>query len=160
MTTPRLPGPRRIGEKLSLLRGLAADPQAALRLMEQRYGPVVELGQGRYRYVYLLSPEANEYILATNPASFTWKEAFKPLEVANGPTALTLSDGEDHRRRRRIVQPAFHLRRIATYLEVMVAETNRVVDRWRLGTVRRSPALTSRPWAVRGGVGVCRSGRL
>ncbi len=133
MSKPRLPGPRRASEKISLLRGLAADPQRALRTMEQRFGPVVEFGWGRYRYVYLLSPAANEYILTTNPSNFTWKEAFRPLEVVNGPTSLTLSDGDDHQRRRRILQPAFHLRRIAGYLDVMIDETNQVIDQWSPG---------------------------
>ena len=141
MTRSRLPGPTSVGERVALLRDLARNPHDALRSMRERYGPVVELGRGRFRYVYLLSPEANEHILATDPANFTWKEAFRPLEVVNGPTSLTLSDGDDHRRRRRIVQPAFHRRRIAGYLDIMIAETDRVLDGWRPGEVVDASAL-------------------
>ena len=53
--------------------------------------------------------------------------------MVNGETALVVSDGDEHQRRRRIVQPAFHQRRIATYLDVMLDETSRVIDQWAAG---------------------------
>jgi cytochrome P450 len=104
--------------------------------MVDTYGPVIDFGKGKYHYIYLLSPEANEYILATAPENFTWRDAFWVLVPVNGETALVVSDGEDHKRRRRIVQPAFHMRRISSYLNVMVDETNQVIDQWTVnGTV-------------------------
>jgi cytochrome P450 len=129
----RLPGPRGPRAVLSYARQLTRDPQGALLRLRAEYGPVVQLGVGRLKYVYLLSPEANELILATDPRNFTWKEAFQPLVAVDGETALVVSDGEDHARRRRIVQPAFHRRRIGGYLDVMVEEADRVVDGWADG---------------------------
>lgn len=126
----RLPGPRNPAAVLSLARRLTRDPQAALMRLHDEYGPVVQFGAGRFRYVYLLSPEANELVLAGSPAAFTWKEAFQPLVAVNGETALVVSDGPEHTRRRKIVQPAFHIRRIAGYLDVMVEEGDRVIDAW------------------------------
>jgi cytochrome P450 len=127
------PGPRNPLAALSLMRQMVRDPQGGLVRMREEYGPVVAFGLGRLRYVYLLSPEANELILVTRARDFTWKEAFQPLVAVNGETALVVSDGEEHARRRRIVQPAFHVRRIAGYLGVMVEEGDRVVDRWAAG---------------------------
>lgn len=131
----RLPGPRGLRQQLQLARQLHADPHTALLRMRHDYGPVLEFGRGTYKYIYVLSPEANEHILATDPQNFTWKEAFQPLVAVNGETALVVSDGEEHQRRRRLVQPAFHIRRISSYLEIMSEETNRVIDTWRKGTV-------------------------
>jgi cytochrome P450 len=130
----RLPGPRGPRELLAVARGLTHDPHAALRGMRATHGPVVEAGRGPFRYTYLLSPEANEHVLATDPGNFRWRDAFQPLVVVNGETALVVSDGDDHRRRRRLVQPAFHRRRVAGYLTTMATEADRVLDGWVPGT--------------------------
>ena len=129
----RLPGPRTAGATIGLLRLLMSDPCRALVEMHDTYGPVVEFGWGRFRYVYLFGPDANEYVLTRGAQDFTWREAFWPLHPVVGDTALVLSDGADHQRRRRVVQPAFHVRRIATYLDVMVAEADRVIGAWSPG---------------------------
>ncbi len=129
----KLPGPRSPKAIIGLARRLNADARSTLLEMVDTYGPVIDFGRGRYHYIYLLSPEANEYILSTAPENFTWRDAFWVLVPVNGETALVVSDGEDHKRRRRIVQPAFHMRRIASYLDVMVDETNQVIDQWTIG---------------------------
>ena len=129
----KLPGPRSPRAMIGLARRLNADARSTLLEMVRTYGPVIDFGRGRYHYIYLLSPEANEYILSTAPENFTWRDAFWVLVPVNGETALVVSDGEDHKRRRRIVQPAFHMRRIASYLDVMAEETNHVIDQWEIG---------------------------
>ena len=129
----KLPGPRSPRAIIGLARQLNADARSTLLSMVDTYGPVIDFGRGKYHYIYLLSPEANEYILSTAPENFTWRDAFWVLVPVNGETALVVSDGEDHKRRRRIVQPAFHMRRIASYLDVMVDETNQVIDQWAIG---------------------------
>ena len=130
----RLPGPRTPWAVLGLAQRLNRDPRSALLEMVDSYGPVVDFGRGKYHYIYLLSPEANEHILSTEPSNFTWRDAFWVLVPVNGETALVVSDGDEHTRRRRIVQPAFHRRRIASYLDIMIDETNRAIDRWQPGT--------------------------
>jgi len=120
---------------IDLARHLNRDARAALLDMVDTYGPVIDFGRGRYHYIYLLSPEANEHILSADPLNFTWRDAFRVLVPVNGETALVVSDGEDHKRRRRIVQPAFHMRRIAGYLDIMISETNHVIDQWKPDTI-------------------------
>ncbi len=109
------------------------DPRAALLEFAHTYGPVAEIGYGKYRYVLVFGVEANEYVLQTNPTNFTWKEAFWPLVAIDGETALVVSDGDDHKRRKAIVLPAFHRRRISSYFDVMTEETARVMEDWRRG---------------------------
>jgi len=46
---------------------------------------------------------------------------------------LLTSEGDFWQRQRRLVQPAFHQERIAAYGDVMVAYTNRLLDRWQDG---------------------------
>ena len=98
------------------------------------YGPVVDFGfRFPIRVVCLFGPEANQHLLADNAANFTWNEAFRLLEVVDGRTALVLSDGDDHRRRRRLVQPAFGIKRVEAHLSLVVTEVDRVLDGWRAG---------------------------
>lgn len=49
---------------------------------------------------------------------------------------LSLSEGTFWRRQRRLMQPAFHRERIATYAAVVVEETERMLDAYRVGQVR------------------------
>ncbi|MBV9951635.1 MAG: cytochrome P450, partial [Acidimicrobiia bacterium] len=82
-----------------------------------------------------------------NAANFEWAPAFRVLEVVDGPTALVLSDGADHKRRRRLVQPAFSMKRIDAHLGVIVEELDRALDGWTTG--RRFRAYDDLRVAVR-----------
>src|SRR4030095_2733472 len=46
---------------------------------------------------------------------------------------LLTSEGEFHRRQRRLAQPAFHRQRIASYADVMIDYASRTSERWRDG---------------------------
>ena len=115
--------------------------------LRRRFGPVVEWASGPFRFVYLFGLEANEHVLASNAANFEWAPAFRLLEVVDGPTALVLSDGADHKRRRRLVQPAFSMKRIDAHLGVILEEVDRALDGWTPG--RTLPCLRDLRSAVR-----------
>lgn len=99
------------------------------------------------RLVYLMGVEANRYILAEHPENFAWREAFSLLEVANGPTALVLSDGDEHRRRRRLVQPGFAIKRVEAHLELITREIDATLAGWTAG--RSLDAMTGLRATVR-----------
>jgi cytochrome P450 len=126
----RLPGPRTPIARLRAARRLIADPYDLMWLYES-YGPVSSFGTGPFKYVYLLGPEANEFLLSSSHQSFEWREAFKSLIPVDGDTALVVSDGPDHARRRKLVQPAFGLRRIEGYLPVIADESKKCAARIR-----------------------------
>ena len=44
-----------------------------------------------------------------------------------------VSDGDDHRRRRRLVQPAFSIKRVDAHLGLVVAEVDRALAAWQPG---------------------------
>src|SRR5215213_493105 len=131
----RLPGPRTpLGHLWWGLRQLR-DPYEPLLAAKDKWGPVFAIGYGRFRYVYLIGPRANELILQGRARDFSWREAFASLIPVDGDTALIVSDGPDHARRRRLVQPAFAIRRIRGYDGVILEEADRALDRWRPGDV-------------------------
>ena len=109
-------------------RTLKYHPGELLLWLYRRRGPMTRLG----RFVYLLGPEANRFVFA-NSELFRWREAFEGLIPVDGETALIVSDGDAHRRRRRLVQPALHHRRVAHYLEGMAENADAAIDTWRPG---------------------------
>lgn len=130
----RLPGPGPLAA-LRLAPLFARDPGLGAWTLYERYGPVAAMGYGPLRFVYLFGADANRYVLATAPGDFTWREALAVLIPVNGDTALVVSDGADHARRKRIVQPAFHVRRIRSYADIMTAETDRLIASLQPGQV-------------------------
>src|SRR3546814_18161612 len=62
--------------------------------------------------ILLFGPEANEHVLSTAAHTFEWGEAMQALVAVDGPTALIVSDGDDHRRRRPLEQTAFPIHQI------------------------------------------------
>jgi cytochrome P450 len=129
------PAPPRpsLWEHLQLAAKLA-DLAGTLERLHQRHGDVVDFGyQFAQRAVLLFGPEANRYVLADHADSFTWREAMRLLEVVDGPTALIVSDGEEHQRRRRLVQPAFAVKRVDAQVGLAVAEVDRALDGWTSG---------------------------
>ncbi|MBV8401061.1 MAG: cytochrome P450, partial [Acetobacteraceae bacterium] len=105
-------------------------PGEALLAAYRLRGPVIDVGAGGHGYVLLLGAEANKFVFA-NAHPFSWWETFQNLAVADGPTALIVSDGEAHRRRRRLVQPALHHRQIEHYLQTMADSADAVIASWR-----------------------------
>ncbi|WP_394613092.1 cytochrome P450 [Lentzea sp. JNUCC 0626] len=101
-----------------------------LSALHRRFGPVVRMGP----YTYLLGPEANQFVFAHSEL-FEVERAFQSLVPVDGPTSLIVSDGEDHKRRRRFVQPALAHRQIASYVPVMRANAEATVAGWRAGEV-------------------------
>jgi cytochrome P450 len=104
-----------------------------LRGLHGEYGAVAAFGYKPYRYVALFGPAANRYVLAEHPETFLWRDALASLIAVNGETALVVSDGDEHARRRRLVQPAFATRQIRQYFDIMVNEINRELDDWTEG---------------------------
>lgn len=107
-------------------------PGEALLALYRRRGAVTNSGIGRHGYIYLLGPEANKFVFA-NADAFSWRETFENLALVDGPTALIVSDGDDHRRRRSVVAPGLRHRQIQDYVQTMVSTVDTVIDGWRPG---------------------------
>jgi cytochrome P450 len=107
-------------------------PGEALLALYRRRGPVIDAGIGRSGFTYLLGAEANRFVFA-NADAFSWRETFENLAIVDGGTALIVSDGEDHRRRRSVVAPGLRHREIRHYVQTMASSIDSVIDTWRPG---------------------------
>ncbi|WP_156622968.1 cytochrome P450 [Mycobacterium sp. 1164966.3] len=107
-------------------------PGEALLALYRRRGAVINSGVGRHGYTYLLGAEANKFVFA-NADAFSWRETFESLAIVDGPTALIVSDGDDHRRRRSVVAPGLRHREIQHYVQTMVSNIDAVIGTWPHG---------------------------
>lgn len=114
-------------------RTVAYPPGEALRALHRARGEAVVL-PGPRPVVYLFGPAANEFVFAHDEL-FRWREAFKALIPVDGETALIVSDGADHARRRALVRPGLHHRQVASSVQIM----GRSADEALTGTRRGEP---------------------
>ncbi len=123
------PGPRGL-EWVRTLIALRKDVLAALVESTQRYGDFICFSLGK-QYVYLLNhPEMVQWILQRNHRNYC-KDTFQYnlLRSVTG-NGLLASDGEFWLRERRLIQPAFHRKRIGAFGELMVPVIQSMLDRW------------------------------
>lgn len=108
------------------------DPLGFLRSAAETYGDAVRIRVGP-REVYLLNdPELIRAVLVTHDQLFSKGPGLGVAERLLGKGLLT-SEGEFHRRQRRLAQPAFHRPRIAAYGRTIVEYTLRAQEAWREG---------------------------
>lgn len=100
--------------------------------MAGEYGDTSGLRIGRERIVLVNHPDAIRDVLVTNQKNFLKGKALERARIVLGNGLLT-SEGDDHLRQRRLMQPAFHRERIATYAATMVEQAAKVRNRWRDG---------------------------
>ena len=125
----RAPGPRGVALWHSLRR-MQQSPLMEYQALREQFGDVVRLATLPHP-VYLVShPDAVQYILRENARNYRKGLLFKPIAALQGQGLLT-SEGDLWARQRRLMQPAFQQRQLATCATVMVHEARAVVQEWR-----------------------------
>ena len=103
-------------------RTFAHDPLSILLPAYERYGPVFTIRLLHAKVVFMLGPEANNYVLVSHPENFHWREgSFGDLIPLLGDGLLTIDSGY-HDRQRAIMMPAFHREQIEAAVTTMEAE--------------------------------------
>ncbi|MAT99642.1 MAG: cytochrome P450 [Anaerolineaceae bacterium] len=83
-------------------------------------------------HTYLLGhPDLIREVLVTQSNKFEKAPLDKQILGKFLGNGLLTSDGQFHRRQRRLAQPAFHSKRIQNYAEVMVDYTNQIMAEWQ-----------------------------
>ncbi len=126
------------GSRLSHLYGMARHAPIFLDRVARRHGPIVRLRLGRGTVVLVTDPATTRSILVDERAfpkgpgrgMAGGGTGESPLKAVLGNGLLT-SKGEHHKQQRRLIQPAFHHERIASYGDVMAAESASMLSGWR-----------------------------
>src|SRR3954470_10105572 len=133
LSRKRPPGPRGKFPGHILL-SFRRDPLRFLTRLAQRFGDVVQFRIGSSDYVFLNHPDFVRDVIVAQNHRFTKGPALQRAKVTLGEGLLT-SEGEMHKRQRRLSQPAFAIHRVNHYAEAMVQEAVRVRESWRDGRV-------------------------
>jgi cytochrome P450 len=123
---------RRTGSPLFDLLAFRRDPLKFLTRLAREHGDIVPFRMGPQHALLLNYPDLIKDALVTRADCFHKGRALQRSKRLLGEGLLT-SEGEHHRRQRRLAQPAFHRKRIESYGAVMVDYAARDSERWRDG---------------------------
>ena len=100
------------------------------------FGDLSYWGFGGRQMYFLNHPDLIHQVLVEKAADYRKNEltqrGLRPFLGAG----LLLSEGELHRQQRKLMQPAFHSRRIESYAQFMVEHATSVLRSWRVGEER------------------------
>ncbi|MGE0405925.1 MAG: cytochrome P450 [Candidatus Korobacteraceae bacterium] len=130
----RPPGPRSTLPG-AMIFAFRRDPLGFLSRVAREFGDIAYFKLGP-QHVYLLNhPDYIKDVLVTHDRKFKKGRILERAKRVVGEGLLT-SEGEFHTRQRRLMQPAFHNRRIGDYARAMVETTLRWQERWQHGETR------------------------
>lgn len=122
------PGPRGqffLGSILDFQR----DPLGFVHSVASAYGPVARFRLANVMFNLVSHPDGLQQILQGNNHNYIKGAFFDPVRQMAGD-GLFASDGAYWLRQRRLMQPAFHRQRIAGFAEIMVRQTERMLETW------------------------------
>ncbi|HLF83978.1 MAG TPA: cytochrome P450 [Blastocatellia bacterium] len=125
---PSSPGKPFVGHLLEFRR----DPPKLLSSLAREHGDIVHFKLGPQDIYLLNHPDYIRDVLVTHNRNFVKSRGLEMAKKFLGESLLT-SEGEFHRRQRRLAQPAFHRQRINAYAEVMTDHATQTRERWRDG---------------------------
>jgi cytochrome P450 len=109
------------------------DPLPLLLRCYERFGPVFTVRLLYAPIVFALGPEANHYITVSHASNFRWRDGSMGDLIPLLGNGLLTTDGDYHRRARRIMLPAFHREQLAASSAIMTEEAERALTGWRPG---------------------------
>ena len=108
------------------------DPTKLLSDLARKHGDIVHFKLGPQDIYLLNHPDYIRDVLVTHNRNFVKSRGLQMAKKFLGESLLT-SEGEFHRRQRRLAQPAFHRQRINAYAQVMTELGVRTRERWQDG---------------------------
>lgn len=104
-----------------------------LESCRQEYGDIVTFKVLGQQFYQLNHPEYIRHVLIENNTNYT-KGSFLTRQFGEFlGKGLLLNEGDDWRRQRHLVEPAFHPDRISVYAEMMTSFTERLLETWTPG---------------------------
>ncbi len=133
-TFTKLPAP---APELPLLKSslsFARDPVNFFVESYQKFGPAFRLRAFDFNLTVMLGAKAHRAIFAEHADKLSARKGYSLL-LPLIDDALLVSDGAHHAMQKRLVQPAFHTRRIESYLSIMHEAALRRIATWHDGEV-------------------------
>lgn len=128
----RIPGPRSPVALAPVLSAFSESVPDGLTLLQDSYYPICSVGFGPFRWVFLFGSEANELVLS-DPDTFRFGGGYEILRPIAGDTALVVTDGDEHARRRGAILSSFSRKRIHGYTATMLDRLDSTISSWAPG---------------------------
>lgn len=110
------------------------DPLAIFTAWARKYGDIFYY-RAAWLHVYFLNrPDLIDYVLVRNPQNFQKDKVIQNSRWLLGNGLLT-AEGDEWRRQRRIIQPAFSRQRLDAYALHMTAAAEQMLAGWQPGTI-------------------------
>ncbi len=114
-----------IGETLQLL----FDPKFAEKRYK-RYGAIFKTRLLGRPAVFMIGSEAAEFVLFSHMDHFSWQDGWPESFKLLLGRSLFLQEGDEHRRNRRLMMPAFHGPALSRYVATMEHITQSYLSKW------------------------------
>jgi cytochrome P450 len=114
-------------------RDFERNPLPLLLRMHEEYGPVFTIRLLYLPIVFALGPEANHYMTVSHASNFRWRDGSMGDLIPLLGDGLLTTDGDYHKRARRIMLPAFHREQLEASKAIMDEESARALDGWKVG---------------------------
>src|SRR5476649_876647 len=126
-----IPGPREVPFIGSVHRRFGG-PLDFFEELKRNFGDAARFTLFNERFILFSDPALVNEVLVTKQNSFRKGRALEGARVFLG-NSLLVSEGEEHLRQRRLIQPAFHRGRIAGYAQIMAEKAREWTDARRAG---------------------------
>ena len=125
--------PGELGFSLRRTREFEHDPLPLLLRLHERHRPVFSMRLMYAPVVFALGPEANHFMTVSGASNFRWRDGGLGDLIPLLGDGLLTTDGDYHRRARRIMLPAFHREQIEAATDTMAEEAERALEPRRSG---------------------------
>ncbi|MBK8397678.1 MAG: cytochrome P450 [Leptospiraceae bacterium] len=132
MSKVKVPGPPKSHFIFGNLSDFQKNPPEYILNTAKKYGNISAIDLAGFLCVIVNEPEVIKDIMMTNQKQFVKAHAFRIFKKLLGEGLLT-SEGEFHKRQKRLAQPAFFKQRIHSYGPGMVDYINRTQTSWKDG---------------------------
>jgi cytochrome P450 len=130
MTNSIPPGPKARFFGLNHVRHMQRDLLGFFVQQARDFGDIVAYQCGPVRMFQFTHPDHVQEILVRQARKFEKPDRLKDVFGQWDGQGLLTSDGDLWTRQRRLIQPAFHPRRVQSYAETIVADADKMLDDW------------------------------
>jgi cytochrome P450 len=127
---PLAPATPSLASRLAFVFRRRGDTLKVMEELAREYGDTTKFRGGRSDFWFFTHPDAVRDVLVTHDEKFIKGPALRRAKRTLGEGLLT-SEGDLHRRQRRLIQPALHPQRVAKFADLMTSYACQTSDAWR-----------------------------